>query len=133
MLCYKRFIGILLICIILVSCKTVTQVKEIPVETIRTEYKDKIIKDSIYLRDSIHIVQKGDTIYSTQVKYRYIYKNRIDTIIKTDTIPNIITVTNTEIQNKLYDWQKILMVIGISSILLFIYCIVKYFREHIKL
>lgn len=133
MLCYKKFIGLLLICIILVSCKTTTQVKEIPVETVKIEYQDRTIQDSIYFRDSILIVQKGDTIYNTQVKYRYKYKNRIDTIIKIDTIPNIITVTNTEVQNKLYNWQKVLIGIGFIAALLSISYIVKYLRKHIKL
>lgn len=133
MLCYKKFIGLLLICIILVSCKTITQVKEVPVETVKIEYQDRTIQDSIYFRDSILIVQKGDTIYSTQVKYRYKYKNRIDTIIKIDTIPNIITVTNTEVQNKLYNWQKVLIGIGFIAALLSISYIVKYLRKHIKL
>ena len=133
MLCYKKFIGLLLICIILVSCKTTTQVKEVPVETVKIEYQDRTIQDSTYFRDSILIVQKGDTIYNTQVKYRYKYKNRIDTIIKIDTIPNIITVTNTEVQNKLYNWQKVLIGIGFIAALLSIYYIVKYLRKHIKL
>lgn len=133
MLCYKKFIGLLLICIILVSCKTTTQVKEVPVETVKIEYQDRTIQDSIYFRDSILIVQKGDTIYNTQVKYRYKYKNRIDTIIKIDTIPNIITVTNTEVQNKLYNWQKVLIGIGFIAALLSISYIVKYLRKHIKL
>lgn len=133
MLCYKKSIGLLLICVILVSCKTITQVKEVPVETVKIEYQDRTIQDSIYFRDSILIVQKGDTIYNTQVKYRYKYKNRIDTIIKIDTIPNIITVTNTEVQNKLYNWQKVLIGIGFIAALLSISYIVKYLRKHIKL
>lgn len=134
MLQYKKYIVILTVAILFIvqSCRTVTQVKEIPIETIKTEYKDKVIQDSIYFRDSILILQKGDTIYSTQVKYRYVYKNRIDTIIKVDTIPNIVTITNTEVQNKLYNWQKILIVIGLITTLLLISYIVKYLKDNIK-
>lgn len=134
MLQYKKYIVLLTVTILFIvqSCRTVTQVKEIPIETIKTEYKDKVIQDSIYFRDSILILQKGDTIYSTQVKYRYVYKNRIDTIIKVDTIPNIVTITNTEVQNKLYNWQKILIVIGLITTLLLISYIVKYLKDNIK-
>lgn len=134
MLQYKKYIVLLIVAILFIvqSCRTVTQVKEIPIETIKTEYKDKVIQDSIYFRDSILILQKGDTIYSTQVKYRYVYKNRIDTIIKVDTIPNIVTITNTEVQNKLYNWQKILIVIGLITTLLLISYIVKYLKDNIK-
>ena len=134
MLQYKKYIVLLTVAILFIvqSCRAVTQVKEIPIETIKTEYKDKVIQDSIYFRDSILILQKGDTIYSTQVKYRYVYKNRIDTIIKVDTIPNIVTITNTEVQNKLYNWQKILIVIGLIATLLLISYIVKYLKDNIK-
>lgn len=134
MLQYKKYIVLLTVAILFIvqSCRTVTQVKEIPIETIKTEYKDKVIQDSIYFRDSILILQKGDTIYSTQVKYRYVYKNRIDTIIKVDTIPNIVTITNTEVQNRLYNQQKILIVIGLITTLLLISYIVKYLKDNIK-
>ena len=134
MLQYKKYIVLLTVAILFIvqSCRTITQVKEVPVEIIKTEYKDKVIQDSIYFRDSILILQKGDTIYSTQVKYRYVYKNRIDTIIKVDTIPNIVTITNTEVQNKLYNWQKILIVIGLITTLLLISYIIKYLKNNIK-
>lgn len=52
---------------------------------------DTLIKnDSVYLKDSIFIETKGDTVYYNKVtfndRYRYIYKIVNDTIIKNDTI-----------------------------------------------
>ena len=47
-------------------------------------------KDSVYLKDSIFIVQKGDTIYYNKVtyrdRYRDVYKFKTDTILRADSI-----------------------------------------------
>lgn len=58
----------------------------VPVEIIKTEYKNKYIRDSIQVYDSIHIKEKGDTVIIE--KYKYVYKDRFrtDTILKTDSI-----------------------------------------------
>ena len=108
--------------IIVISCKTTTKVVEIPVETIKTEYIEQIKYDSIYHKDSIYIMQKGDTIYNNKIQYLYKYKYLRDTINITDTIPKIVTVKDTQYVNQLYAWQKILIIIGIGFIL---YCIIK--------
>ena len=130
----RKILFLLFMTLLLDSCKVKDKIVEVSIPQIKTEIKyiDKVKYDSIYLKDSVYIIQKGDTIYSTQVKYRYVYKNRIDTIIKVDTIPNIVTITNTEVQNKLYNWQKILIVIGLITTLLLISYIVKYLKDNIK-
>ena len=90
-----------------VSCRT----QYVPVETVRTEYKtrDSIRFDSIYQRDSIYMLVKGDTIY--QYKYKYLYRylttNRTDTILKTDSIPIPYPV-----EKQLSRWQTIKMELG---------------------
>ena len=68
--------------------------------------------DSIYHKDSIYIMQKGDTIYNNKVQYLYKYKYLRDTINITDTIPTIVTVKDTQYINKLYTWQKLLITVG---------------------
>lgn len=90
-----------------VSCRT----QYVPVETVRTEYKtrDSIRFDSIYQRDSIYMLVKGDTIY--QYKYKYLYRylttNRTDTILKTDSIQIPYPV-----EKQLSRWQSIKMELG---------------------
>ena len=98
---------------IVISCKTTTKIIKVPVETIKTEYIEQVKYDSIYSKDSIYIMQKGDTIYNNKVQYLYKYKYLRDTINITDTIPKIVTVKDTQYINQLYTWQKLLMVIGI--------------------
>ena len=111
----------------MVSCTT-TKTIEIPVETIKTEYIEQVKYDSIYSKDSIYIMQKGDTIYNNKVQYLYKYKYLRDTINITDTIPKIVTVKDTQYVNQLYTWQKLLMVIGIGFILYWIIKLVIYIK-----
>ena len=90
-----------------VSCRT----QYVPVETVRTEYKtrDSIRFDSVYQRDSIYRLVKGDTVY--QYKYKYLYRyltmNRTDTIVKTDSIQ-----TPYPVEKQLSRWQSIKMELG---------------------
>lgn len=106
----KRLIYIIMLlalAICFVSCRT----QYVPVETVRTEYKtrDSIRFDSIYQRDSIYMLVKGDTIY--QYKYKYLYRylttNRTDTILKTDSIQIPYPV-----EKQLSRWQSIKMELG---------------------
>lgn len=106
----KRLIHIIMLlalAICFVSCRT----QYVPVETVRTEYKtrDSIRFDSIYQRDSIYILVKGDTIY--QYKYKYLYRylttNRTDTILKTDSIQ-----TPYPVEKQLSRWQSIKIELG---------------------
>ena len=124
-----KILFFLLFLTIVISCKTTTKVVEIPVETIKTEYIEQIKYDSIYHKDSIYIMQKGDTIYNNKVQYLYKYKYLRDTINITDTIPKIVTVKDTQYINQLYTWQKILIVIGIGFILYWIIKLVIYIKN----
>ena len=123
-----KILFFLLFLTIVISCKTTTKVVEIPVETIKTEYVEQIKYDSIYYKDSIYIMQKGDTIYNNKVQYLYKYKYLRDTINITDTIPKIITVEKVQYINQLYTWQKFLIVIGIGFILYWIVRLVIYIK-----
>lgn len=89
------------------SCRT----QYVPVETVRTEYKtrDSIRYDSIYQRDSVYILVKGDTVYQYRYKYlyRYLTTNRTDTVLKTDSIQIPYPV-----EKQLSRWQSIKMELG---------------------
>ena len=123
-----KILFFLLFLTIVISCKTTTKVVEIPVETIKTEYVEQIKYDSIYHKDSIYIMQKGDTIYNNKVQYLYKYKYLRDTINVTDTIPTIVTVKDTQYINKLYTWQKLLITVGIGFVLYWIVRLVIYIK-----
>ena len=98
---------LLMLAICFVSCRT----QYIPVESVRTEYKtrDSIRYDSIYQRDSIYTLVKGDTVYQYRYKYlyRYLTTNRIDTIFKNDSIR-----VPYPVEKQLNRWQSLKMELG---------------------
>ena len=132
MLYIKRLIlktlFLLLFLTTIISCTT-TKIVEVPIETIKTEYIEQVKYDSIYSKDSIYIMQKGDTIYNNKVQYLYKYKYLRDTINITDTIPKIVTVKDPQYVNQLHTWQKLLMVIGIGFILYWIIKLIIYIKS----
>ena len=128
-----KILFFLLFLTIVISWKTTTKVVEIPVETIKTEYIEQIKYDSIYHKDSIYIMQKGDTIYNNKVQYLYKYKYLRDTINITDTIPTIVTVKDTQYINKLYTWQKLLITVGIGFVLYWIVRLVIYIKTKVNI
>lgn len=89
-----------------------TITKYVPIESVRTEYINKVEKDTVIINNDRLIKEKGDTIYIVNTKYVYKTKNKIDTILRIDTIPIIQEVEVIKEVNKLKDWQVILMVLG---------------------
>ena len=129
----RKILFLLFMTLLLGSCKVKEKIVEVPIPQIKTEIKyiDKVKYDSIYLKDSVYIVQKGDTIYNNKVAYRYKYKYLKDTITinKTDTITRLQKITEIKVKNQLNTVQKILMYIGLFSLLMFIIIIYKHFKK----
>lgn len=113
--------AIMLVC----SCKTQKQFIEVPVEKVKIEYVHDVKIDSVFVKDSIDRWAKGDTvfIYKEHTKYKYLYK--MDTVVRVDSIPKIVTVETVKEVNKLYGYQKILMLLGILTFSFSLYKIIK--------
>lgn len=95
---------IILFCL-LTSCRT--QIKYVPVETIRTDsvFFNSVRIDSVLIHDSISVIQRGDTVVEYRYRYIYRYKDRVDTLYinRTDSIQVPYPV---EIEKKLTLWQQ---------------------------
>lgn len=129
----RKILFLLFMTLLLGSCKVKEKIVEVPIPQIKTEIKyiDKVKYDSIYLKDSVYIIQKGDTVYNNKVAYRYKYKYLKDTITinKADTITRLQKITEIKVKNQLNIVQKILMYIGLFSLLIFIIIIYKHFKK----
>ena len=129
----RKILFLLFMTLLLGSCKVKEKIVEVSIPQIKTEIKyiDKVKYDSIYLKDSVYIIQKGDTIYNNKVAYRYKYKYLKDTIIvnKTDTITKLQKITEIKVKNQLNIVQKVLIYIGLFSILLFLIILYKHFKK----
>lgn len=118
-------IGMAIVVVLLSGCKVI---KEVPVEKIveKTSYQDRVFRDSIYLRDSIRVETKGDTVFRD--RYRYLYRDREirDTVqvTVTDSIPYPV-----EVEKELSKWNQLKVDVGgylIGLILLLIAIMVGY-------
>lgn len=105
-------LAILIYLYIMFSFIGCTTTKYVPIESVRTEYINKVEKDTVIINNDRLVKEKGDTIYIVNTKYVYKTKNKIDTILRIDTIPIIQEVEVIKEVNKLKDWQVILMVLG---------------------
>ena len=122
----KKLVFIVIAILLFSACKTITKTievpVEIPVEVVKKEYIHNTKIDSVYIRDSIDRWQKGDTLFITKYSTKYKYLNRVDTVLKVDTIPKIISTTiekKVEV-NHIYWYQKLLMWLGGITIIILI-------------
>ena len=53
----------------------------VPVESVRYDSViiEKLMRDSVFVRDSVYLKEKGDTVYKYKDRFVYVYKNRVDT------------------------------------------------------
>jgi len=109
------------------SCKTP---QYIPIETTKIEYRDKVVRDSIFRYDSIFVKEKGDTFILE--RYRYLYKDKVvrDSIFVNDTIrvPFPVEVVKA-VKKPLSGWQNFQVWCGrialVAVLLLLIYFVRK--------
>ena len=98
----------------LTSCTTT---KYVEVERIRTDttYITKWQKDSVWLHDSIHVTEKGDTVRIERWRTQWRDRLRVDTIYQAthDTIPQPYPIETVKLVEKdLNWWQRLRLWIG---------------------
>ena len=67
----------LLFLLFLCGCRT----EYVPIESVRYDSVmiEKLMRDSVFVRDSVYLKEKGDTVYKYKDRFVYVYKNRVDT------------------------------------------------------
>jgi hypothetical protein len=68
---------ILFAVLLLCGCRT----EYVPIESVRYDSVmiEKLMRDSVFVRDSVYLKEKGDTVFKYKDRFVYVYKNRIDT------------------------------------------------------
>lgn len=110
------FIGCIVIFVLawifLSGCtKTVYVPTERTVTRTDTVYSAKLRVDSVIFRDSISIIQKGDTVYKTKYRDRLRYSERIDTVYQSMTDSVKVSVPY-PVERKLTRWEQVKQDIG---------------------
>jgi hypothetical protein len=102
----RRHLILLLPLLLFTGCKT----KYIPVERVSIEYRDRERIDSINIRDSVIITQKGDTVYSDRWHYftRFLFLR--DTVSNVERIPVPYEVEKiVYVEKELSWWQRFVL------------------------
>ena len=116
---------LLMIALWLTSCTTT---KVVTVEKVKTDttYITKQQRDSIWLHDSIHVTERGDTIRIERWHTKYVEREVHDTLYRalTDSIPVPYEVIK-EVPRKSTWFERIMFCTGIVSILCLILFVAK--------
>lgn len=113
----------LLLCALLGSCTTTKYVPVIEHHT-DTLIQTKIVKDSVYLKDSTHVSEKNDTVKIEHWHTEFLKKEVRDTVYisKTDSVPAPYPVeVIKEVPAELTMWEQLKMKAGGIAILLCIF------------
>ena len=113
----------LLLCALLGSCTTTKYVPVIEHHT-DTLIQTKIVKDSVYLKDSTHVSEKNDTVKIEHWHTEFLKKEVHDTVYisKTDSVPAPYPVeVIKEVPAELTMWEQLKMKAGGIAILLCIF------------
>ena len=109
----KNLCLVILVALLMAGCKTKERV--VTVEKVRndTTYITKHQRDSVWLHDSIHVTEKGDTIRIERWHTKYVEKATHDTLYQAthDTIPQPYPVEKL-VERELTWWQQTRMHLG---------------------
>ena len=118
-------IALVVLALVLCSCKTkyITQTddKEVPVVMHDTVAKNILRIDTTIIKDSVYFAIKGDTIFKERYNTKWRIKVANDTINKfvekpVEVIRNNVKTETKEV-NRLYWWQKVLILLGCASLI----------------
>lgn len=129
--CGWSFIAFLLVLIawLLMGCKSVqyVPVKEVVHDSI---YFSQLMRDSIWMHDSVLVREKGDTVRIEKWHTKYIEKQVRDTVYqsKTDSIPVPYPVTK-YVEKPLGWFEKLLMWTGILALMAIVIIVARWLSK----
>ena len=129
-------ISLVVLALVCFSCRTKyiteTEYKEVPVVMHDTVAKNIWCIDTTIVKDSVYFAIKGDTIYKE--RYNTLWKIKVahDTINKVvekpvEVVRNSVKTETKEV-NRIYLWQKVLMLIGGLSLIYLVVQLVKLWK-----
>ena len=130
-------IALVVMALVCFSCRTKyitqTEYKEVPVVMHDTVAKNIWRIDTTFVKDSVYFAVKGDTVFKEKYNTLWRIKLAHDTINKVVEKPVEVLRTSIKTEtkevNRLYWWQKVLMVIGGASLM---YLFVQIYKFEIR-
>ena len=122
---FRALTQMVVLVLLLSSCtRTVYQVRDVYHHD--SVYVTAVSVDTVLMRDSIHTVEKGDTVTTTVYKYIYKVKERTDTcyILKVDTVAKVETIEREKVVRK-RDWLSTIGALAVGIIIGFAILLLK--------
>ena len=122
---FRGLAQMVVLVLLLTSCtRTVYQVHDVYHHD--SVYVTAISVDTVLMRDSIHTIEKGDTVTTTVYKYVYKVKERTDTcyVEKVDTVTKVETIDREKVVKK-RDWLSLIGALAIGIIIGFAILLLK--------
>ena len=118
-------IALVVLALVCFSCKTrcitQTEYKEVPVVMHDTIAQNIWRIDTTIVKDSVYFAVKGDTIYKERYNTKWRIKVAHDTINKVVEKPVEVLRTSIKTEtkevNRIYWWQKVLILLGCASLI----------------
>ena len=122
----------LLLILLLCGCRT----EYVPLETVKYDSLmiTKLMRDSVYVRDSVYLKVKGDTIFKNKDRYVYVYKNIVDTFYMEKIRKKEVPVP---VERKLTWWERVKLdyaewVFGMFVAVALVYALRKWLARKIR-
>lgn len=122
----KSLLPVLVIIFVTLGICSCTRKVYVPVQSVKVEYRDKIQKDSIYMLDSVRIVERNDTIFMDRWRTELKYRIQRDSIHVNDTIREPYAVEKIVKVEKQLSWYQNICISGFSFLLASLLGIVAY-------
>lgn len=120
----------ILLCMVILLCSCRTEY--VPLEVVRYDsiMTEKLMRDSVYVRDSVYIQEKGDTVYKYRDKYIYVLKELTDTVYMERVRDNEVPVM---IERKLSLWERIkISTGGVAIFAIVIWAVIKWIARRTR-
>ena len=130
-------LALVMLAVVLCSCKTKyiteTEYKEVPVVMHDTVASNIWRIDTTIVKDSVYFAVKGDTVFKERYNTKWRIKVAHDTINKVVEKPVEVVrqsvKTETKEVNRIYWWQKVLILLGCASLIDLIVQIYKFWKR----
>ena len=99
---WYHYLILLLIMYFFCECRT----EYVPIESVRYDSVmiEKLMRDSVFVRDSVYLKEKGDTVFKYKDRFVYVYKNRVDTFFAEKICEIEVPVP---VERKLTWWERV--------------------------
>ena len=122
----------LLFLLLLCGCRT----EYVPIESVRYDSVmiEKLMRDSVFVRDSVYLKEKGDTVYKYKDRFVYVYRGRVDTFYMEKMREVEVPVP---VERKLSWWERVKLeyaewLIGVLVAIALVYALRKWMARKVR-